>query len=132
MPNISPQSDPVLDQLITAYPVFRDAQPLAIGIHKAIAAAHPEINNDELCKALRRHTSSTRYLKAIASESVRFGLDGTPVGDISREQQELACGTVKERFRKQAERRRAALKDQEHQAKLNQLVDKFRQPRQRT
>lgn len=47
MPNSPPSRDLVLAQLIAAYSVFRDAQPLAIGIHKAIMAAHPEIDQSE-------------------------------------------------------------------------------------
>ncbi|MCC7309957.1 MAG: hypothetical protein IT510_01780, partial [Sulfuritalea sp.] len=57
----------------------------------------------------------------------RFGLDGVPTGDITPEQQKQANQDLKDRFRKQAEQRREQLKAQEHQAKLQQLVDKFGQ-----
>lgn len=123
----TPQSrDSALAQLIAAYPVLRDARPLAIGVHKAIMAAHPDIDKSALRKALQRHTASTRYLKAVAAGGARFGLDGAPQGDITSEQQQQANQDLKERFRKQAEQRRESLKAAEHQAKLDQLVDKFK------
>ncbi len=121
-----PSRDSVLPQLIANYPVFRDAQPLAIGIHKAIMAAHPDIDKNALRKTLQRHTASIKYLKAVAAGGPRFGLDGVPQGDITPEQQQLANQDLKERFRKQAEQRRDALKALEHKAKLHELVAKFK------
>lgn len=126
MPTSPPSHDPVLAQLIAAYSVFRDAQPLAIGIHKAIMAAHPEIDIGALRIVLKRHTSSTKYLKSVASGRARYGLDGLPAGEITWEQQAQASQTIKGRFRKQAEQRREALKAQEHQARLQLLVNRFK------
>jgi ProP effector len=126
MSNIPQLRDSVLAQLIGAYSIFRDAQPLAIGIHKAIMAAHPEIGKAALRKTLQRHTASTKYLKAVAAGGIRFGLDGLPHGDVTAEQQKQANENLKDRFRKQAEQRRELLKAQERQAKLHQLVDKFK------
>ena len=123
----SPPRDPVLAHLVATYPVFRDIQPLAVGIHKAIIAAHPDIDKAALRRTLQRHTASTRYLKVVAAGGSRFGLDGVPTGDITPEQQKQANQDLKDRFRKQAEQRREQLKAQEHQAKLQQLVDKFGQ-----
>ena len=126
MPNSSQSRDSVFAQLISAYPVFRDAQPLAIGIHKAIMAAHPEIDKGALRATLQRHTASTKYLKSVSSGGARFGLDGQPAGDISPVQQMQATQAIKDRFRKQAEQRREALRVQEKHAKLQLLVDKFK------
>ena len=122
-----PHRDPVLARLVATYPVFRDIQPLAVGIHKAIIAAHPDIDKAALRRTLQRHTASTRYLKVVAAGGSRFGLHGVPTGDITPEQQKQANQDLKDRFRKQAEQRREQLKAQEHQAKLQQLVDKFGQ-----
>lgn len=122
-----PHRDPVLARLVATYPVFRDIQPLAVGIHKAIIAAHPDIDKAALRRTLQRHTASTRYLKVVAAGGSRFGLDGVPTGDITPEQQKQATQDLRDRFRKQAEQRREQLKAQEHQAKLEQLVDKFKQ-----
>jgi ProP effector len=127
MLSISPPRDPVLARLVATYLMFRNIQPLAIGIHKAIIAAHPDIDKAALRRTLQRHTASTRYLKAVAAGGSRFGLDGMPSSDITPEQQKQANQDLKDRFRKQAEQRREQLKAQEHQAKLQQLVDKFSQ-----
>jgi ProP effector len=111
--------------LIATYSVYRNTQPLVIGIHKAILATHPEIGTGALRKALRRHTASTKYLKSVAAGGARFGLHGLPIGEVTAIQQEVANQTIKERFRKQAKQRRELLKVREHQTKLNQLVAKF-------
>jgi ProP effector len=127
MPNSPASRDRVLAHLLATYPVFRDLKPLSIGIHKAIIAAHPEIDKAALRCTLQRHTSATKYLKSVAAGGSRFGLDGEPSGDITLEQQKQATQNLRDRFRKQAEQRREQLKAQEHQAKLEQLVDKFNQ-----
>ena len=74
----SPPRDPVLARLAATYPVFRDIQPLAIGIHKAIIEAHPDIDKAALRQTLQRHTASTRHLKVVAAGGSRVGLDGVP------------------------------------------------------
>ena len=126
MSNTPPPRDPVLAELAATYPVFRDAQPLAIGIHKSVMAAHPGLDKDAVRKGLQRHTASTRYLKAVAAGGARYGLDGAPSGEVTPEQKKLAADGLRERFRKQAEQRREAEKAREIQAKLHQLVDKFK------
>ncbi|MDP3512190.1 MAG: ProQ/FinO family protein [Sulfuritalea sp.] len=125
MPSLAPPRDPVLARLLATYPVFRDARPLVVGIHKALMAAHPEIDKGALRKTLQRHTASTKYLKAVAAGGARVGLNGFPAGEISAEQQAQAQQALKDRFFKQAEQRRELLKVQEQQAKLQQLVAKF-------
>jgi len=90
-------------------------------------AAHPEIDKGALRKTLQRHTASTKYLKAVAAGGNRCGLDGAAAGEISPEQQQQARQGLKDRFRKQAEQRREQLKAEEHQARLHQLVDRFKQ-----
>ncbi len=133
-PSPSPRrpGNPVLDQLSAAFPVFANAQPLAIGVHKAIKERLPEIDAAKLRLALRLHTASTRYLKALANSDTRFDLDGNPAGDITAEQKQQALDGLKERFRKVAERKRAEQqqkdeleKQAKQQAKLQQLAEKF-------
>lgn len=121
-----PPRDAVLARLIASYPAFRDAKPLAIGVHKAIMAAHPDIEKGALRQAMQRHTASTKYLKAIAAGGSRFGLDGAPAGEVTAEQRKQADQDLRDRFRKQADQRREQIKAQEHQARLHQLVDKFK------
>ena len=126
MSSTPPPRDPVFAELAATYAVFRDAQPLAIGIHKSVMAAHPGLDKDAVRKALQRHTASTRYLKAVAAGGARYGLDGAASGEVTPEQKKLAADGLRERFRKQAEQRREAEKAKEIQAKLHQLVEKFR------
>lgn len=115
-----------------AYPVFSDCRPLAIGIHKALQARQPELAEGGLRLALKIHTGSTRYLKAVANGSQRFDLDGIPSGEITAEQKRQALETIKERFRQVAERKRAeqrekeqAEKQEQQRKKLQQLAAKF-------
>lgn len=115
----------VLETLIATFAVFRDCQPLAIGVHKAIRERLPGIGAGQLHHALKTHTASTRYLKALSQGTTRFDLDGIAAGIVTPEQQKQALDTLRERFRKQAERRKAELQAQEHQQKLLKLVETF-------
>lgn len=124
-----PRRNAVLQTLIDTYKVFGDCRPLAIGIHKAIKLRQPELGEGGLRFALKIHTASTKYLKMIANGSQRFDLDGNPAGEITAEQKQQALDTIKERFRKVAERKKAEKLQQEqeekHQEKLQQLANKF-------
>lgn len=117
--------DPTLETLIAAFPAFRDGRPLAIGIHKAIRARLPDLDAGALRTALKRYTASTKYLKAIASGEQRFDLDGNPAGEITAEQRQQATDSLKERFRKGAERKKAEEAEKARQEKLRQLAEKF-------
>lgn len=114
-----------LETLIATFAVFRDCQPLAIGVHKTIRERLPGMGAGQLHHALKAHTASTRYLKALSQEANRFDLDGNPAGIVTPEQQKQALDSLRERFRKQAERRKAELQAQEHQQKLLKLVETF-------
>ena len=118
--------DPILTQLIAISLTFRENRPLAIGVHKAINASHPEVDKQALKMTLKRYTASTKYLKAVAAGGARYDLDGNPAGEITPEQQKQANDALLDRFRKQAERHREAEKAKQHQAKLQQLADKFK------
>jgi ProP effector len=126
----------LLETLATSFAVFRECRPLALGIHKTIIARMPEIDAAQLRLALRMHTASTRYLKALQASGERFDLDGKAAGEVTAEQREVAATTLRERFKKQAERRKAeeqakkaAQEEQEaqrkRQEKLAQLAARF-------
>ncbi|HEX8981109.1 MAG TPA: ProQ/FINO family protein [Parasulfuritortus sp.] len=125
--NPTPKSfrDDVLDSLVASFPVFRDAQPLAIGIHKKILERMPELTKAQVGRALKIHTGSTRYLKVLSNAEQRFDLDGNPAGEVTAEQRDAATKLVKDRFKKAAERRKAEEQTKQHQAKLQQLAEKF-------
>lgn len=122
----------LLQTLRETFPAFASYQPLAIGIHEAVNARLPDLVAAELKTALRIHTKSTRYLKSMASAKHRVDLDGNPAGDITDEQRTHAAELLKERFRKDRERktaeeaaRMAQEAEQRKQEKLQQLAARF-------
>ena len=126
----------LLDTLGANFAVLRECRPLALGIHKIIIARMPEVDTAQLRLALRMHTASTRYLKALQAAGERFDLDGKAAGEVTAEQREVAATTLRERFKKQAGRRKAeeqakkaAQQEQEaqqkRQEKLAQLAARF-------
>jgi len=135
-PAKSSSRNALLETLSANFPVFREGRPLALGIHKAIIERMPDVDTAQLRLAMRMHTASTRYLKALLATSERFDLDGKPAGEVTAEQREVASTTLRERFKKVADRRKAeeqALKaarqeqeaQQKRQEKLAQLAARF-------
>ncbi len=119
------QKSPILDTLATSFIVFRDCQPLAIGIHKAIKERLPDLDAQQLKATMRMHTASTRYLKVLSQAETRFDLDGAPAGEVTAEQRQQALDTLRDRFKKQADRHRAEELAKQQQEKLQQLAAKF-------
>lgn len=117
-------------------PTFRDCRPLALRIDKAILARFPELDRKVVRSAMRLHTNSTRYLKAMEKGGERFDLDGTADGEVAAEHRAFAAQTLKERFTEAARRKRDQLREsrereREQEAerrraeKLQQLVGRF-------
>ena len=117
--------NPALDRLTASFKAFSENLPLAIGIHKVIKERLPELEPQQLRIALRIHTASTRYLKAVSQSKIRFDLDGAPLGEVTEEQRRQALDMLKERFSKQAERHKAEQLAKQQQEKLQLLVEKF-------
>lgn len=119
----------VLKDLQTRYPVFRDFSPLAIGIDKQLFAALPDLSRKAVRLAMRSHTMTTRYLKEMEKGTQRLNLDGSPAGDVTDENRQHASELLKERFKKQAEQRKAAEQaaraESRKQEKLLALTEKF-------
>ena len=108
----SPLDSPVdsralLKEIQAGHDVFRNFSPLAIGIDKQLLALRPELNRKALRMALRSHTMSTRYLKEMEKAEVRLNLDGTPAGEVTAEARTHSAELLRERFKKQAEQRKA-------------------------
>ena len=126
-PRIEPRA--LLQRLQQASPAFGECKPLALKIDAAILARFPEFDRKTLRAALRMHTASTRYLKAVERASERFDLDGNPAGEVTEEQRAHASATLKERFatvaRQQREKREAEEAERRHAEKLKQLVTRF-------
>lgn len=119
----------LLKDLESRYAVFREASPLAIGIDKQLIGEQPDIEKKILRLALRSHTVSTRYLKALEKATARRNLDGSEAGEVTEEQRQHAATLLRERFRKNAEQKRAQEEARKAEArkaeKLSQLAEKF-------
>ena len=84
-----------LDQRLTiTYEVWKDHQPLAIGIEKNlfqfIAEHHLSASKRVVQKLLHRHTSDRQYLHNLIQQPLRFYLDGSPDGEIILAEKEHA------------------------------------------
>ena len=119
-----PQNE-VLATLNTTFKAFGECLPLAVGIHKVIKERIPSIDQQQLRVALRIHTASTRYLKALSQSKFRFDLDGMPLGEVTEEQRRQAMDMLRDRFKKQADRLKAAELAKQQQEKLRLLAEKF-------
>lgn len=129
-----------LKELQANFTVFRNAMPLSIGIDKQLLARLPGTDRKVLRIALGIHTNSLRYLKSMEKAKERYNLDGNAEGEVSEAHRAHAAETLRERFRKEAEQRRAQ-KEAEREAqraeearrqseeKLNQLAQKFSRSR---
>jgi len=128
----APSARSLLKQLQQQFPAFRDCLPLAIGIDKQLLAAQPEIDRKLMRAALGIHTGSQRYLRAMEKATVRYNLDGSAGAEVTDVHRKHAKDTLQERFRKEAERKKAerdAAAEEEanrrRQEKLEQLTAKF-------
>jgi ProP effector len=137
-PTPNPQPDPraLLLELQKSSVTFRDYKPVALRIDKAILARFPALDRKVVRSAMRMHTASTRYLKAMEKATLRFDLDGQEAGEVTEEHRAFATQTLKERFAEAARRKRDKLKqdqarereqeaEQRKAEKLQQLVGKF-------
>jgi ProP effector len=122
----------LLKSLQEKYPVFQKFKPLAIGIDKQLLAQETGLDRKLLRLALNMHTHAFRYLKSMEKAVCRFNLDGSPGGELPEEHRQYASDILRERSRKEAERRQAEKEAREAQEaerqraqKLNQLVQKF-------
>lgn len=131
----TPTSTPVQDArallktLQSSFPVFNDYAPLAIGIDKQLLARRPDIERKVLRIALGMHTNSLRYLKTIEKATHRLDLDGNPGDEVTDEHRKHASEILRERFKKEAERRKAQreveVQERQRAEKLSLLVEKF-------
>lgn len=83
-----------LSDSLNAFPVWRNRQPLALGIEKQIfqhiAELHLSASKRVVQKALHHHTHNREYLQAVGRGGSRLNLDGTEAGAITPAEQEHA------------------------------------------
>lgn len=142
-PNPFQSARVLLKELQEKFIVFGEFQPLAIGIDKQLFAQIPDVSRKTLRTAMGIHTNSLRYLKGMEKATVRFNLDGSQADEVTDVHRTHATTTLKERFKKNADQRKAqrqaeeaqrkaeAAKKQAEEAdrlradKLSQLAEKF-------
>jgi len=137
-PEVAPPLSPraLLKKLQADFAVFRDCQPLAIGIDKQLQARVPDLERKTLRVALGIHTNSMRYLKVMEKATVRFDLDGNTADEVTDAHRAHALEAIRERLKKEADKRRAerdaaaaereaAAAERQRSEKLGQLVAKF-------
>ena len=126
----------LLKTLQEKFSVFRDYSPLAIGIDKQLLARLSDIDRKTLRIALGMHTHSLRYLKVMEKATHRIDLDGKTGEEVTLDHRNHASEVLRERFKKDAERRRAQREaealarqaeaaERQRSEKLSQLVEKF-------
>ena len=131
-PPAAPSARSLLKQFQQQFPAFRDCLPLSIGIDKQILARLPDLDRKTMRAALGIHTGSLRYLRAMEKATVRYDLDGTGGAEVADTHRAHAKETLQQRFKKEAERKKAerdaALAEEANrlrQEKLLQLATKF-------
>lgn len=79
-------------QLFEAFAVWRDHQPLSLGIEKSIyrfIAQHQISASKRVVQTLlRRHTSSQPYRENIRQQTQRYTLGGSPIGVVSQSEKD--------------------------------------------
>ncbi len=119
----------LLKALQTDFAVFRDYAPLVIGIDKMLLARLPDLERKTLRIALGMHTNSLRYLKTMEKATHRLDLEGVPGDGVTAEHRAHAAEILRERFKKEAERRKAQREaealERQRTEKLGQLLEKF-------
>jgi ProP effector len=129
-PALTPRT--LLKQLQTEFPAFRDFLPLSIGIDKQLLAKMPDLDRKTMRTALGIHTGSLRYLKVMEKAKIRYDLDGTAGAEVTDTHRAHATQVLQDRFKKEAERKKAerdaAAAEEAARVradKLNQLTAKF-------
>lgn len=128
----APSARALLKQLQQQFVAFRDCLPLAIGIDKQLLARVPGLDRKTMRAALGIHTGSMRYLRAMEKATLRYDLDGVAGAEVTDTHRSHAKEQLQQRFKKEAERKKAeknAAAEEEaarqRQEKLQQLASKF-------
>ena len=118
-PNPFQSARVLLKELQEKFTVFGEFQPLAIGIDKQLFAQIPDVSRKTLRTAMGIHTNSLRYLKGMEKATVRFNLNGSQADEVTDLHRTHATTTLKERFKKNADQRKAQRQAEETQRKAD-------------
>jgi len=86
----------VLNKLMQDYPVLAQHLPLKIGITQELLA-RSTLSSGVLKRSLRYHLRSKPYLLALSRGGLHYNLDGHPVGEVTREEQQQAREILEQR-----------------------------------
>lgn len=75
-----------------------DTKPIKVGMVRDLRDRHPDISPSIVSLVLWKYTEKDRYLHALATNPLRFGLDGNPDGHVTAQQRQYAISKIK--FRK--------------------------------
>ena len=116
-PNISPAAVAAL--LAQHFPALFGAGralPIKLRIQGDIQQRLPGVvNKKSLSIFLHRYTTSTAYLKALATQPQRLDLDGAPSGEVEAQHRDAAAAEAQRR-KQMFDERRAAEREQQRQA----------------
>ena len=80
----------LLARLSVEFAVLAEFRPLALRIDLPPCDAARGATEEQRRRALIEHCCGERYLRAVANGGLRFGLDGTPSGEVSELQRRAA------------------------------------------
>lgn len=87
-----------LNDSLNAFAVWRNHQPLALGIEKQvfryIAEHHLSASKRVVQSLLHAHTHRREYLQAVTAGGVRYGLDGQKSEEITSTEREYAANRL--------------------------------------
>lgn len=87
-----------LNDSLNGFAVWRNRQPLALGIEKQvfryIAEHHLSASKRVVQRLLYAHTHQRDYLLAVAAGGMRYGLDGQEAGEITSVEREYAANRL--------------------------------------
>lgn len=105
-------------------------KPVKLRIQADIQERAPgQFNKKTLSLFLHRHTTSTAYLKGLATQATRFDLDGQPAGEVAAEHKS-AAETELLRRREIVEAKKAAARAQHREQHREQARQQQQQARQ--
>lgn len=104
----------VLNRLMQDYPVLAKHLPLKIGITQELLT-RSTLSSGVLKRSLRYHLRSKSYLLALCRGGLRYNLDGHPVGEVTREEQQQAREILQQRKTAPQERKTVRQKQTEDQ-----------------
>jgi ProP effector len=88
--------------------LVKQRRPLKVGVCKDIIAAWPDIDAEQLSRALGWYANGVGYLANLKEGTARIGLDGAPAGVVTAAEAEGARARLKALFKRRGKQAKAA------------------------